>query len=415
MVLIDELNAKQILNSQGEPTLEVTVYLSDGTTSSASIASGGVKSPFENVELLDKDFSKYFGHSVHHAIKNVNDVISPRLKKLDPTEHFKVDQILNELDNTPNKAHLGANTMLAVSTAVARGASQIKKIALYKHLNELFVKVEAQNRYEERIHLPDEFEKPQLPIPAVNMIAGNQLGHTNLSVREFMILPVGLERMKDKIQAIAEIRHQLEKELVEKGKFPNYAEDGAFIAQFDSPQEPIEMLVDAVHATRYHIDNKILYGLDLAGADADNDLIKQLLTNYPIVSIEDPYQENDWGRFSDLNNKYPDLFVVGDNLTASNKKYIFKAIETDAVDALVIKPGQVGTITETLEIIKIAKDANLATYVSTRTDETNDNFIVDLAIGVGAKFIKIGGATRGERVTKLNRILDLAPDFEIPE
>ncbi len=417
MVLIDYIESRQIINSRGEPTVEATVFLNNGKNATASVPSGKSRSSNEAIELVDKEFNIFFGKSVAHAINNINQIISPRLKKLDPLEQEKIDQILLELDNTPNKAHLGANAILGVSMAVAKAAALIKEKQLYIHLNDLFVKIEAHNRYGEPVLLGDKLLKPRLPIPALNMINGGVHADTKLSIQEYMIIPAGLPKMFDKIRAASEINTALREVLKEKGKSTNIGDEGGYAASFDSPYEPLDCLVEAVKRTGYNIHNHILYGLDVAGSQLENplppDFFDNIIHTHPIISIEDPFGENDWEDFATLNNAYPNIFITGDDLTSMILDRLYKAIEVGAIDCAIIKPNQIGTVSETLRFAKVAKDAGLTLFAAHRSGETNDTFIVDLAVAIGAEFLKAGNIMRGERVAKYNHLLTLAQFFEI--
>ncbi len=416
MILIELITARQILNSRGEPTIEVEVTLSNTVKARASVPSGKSKSSHEAVELLDKDYSKYFSRSVEHAVNNINEIIAPRLKKQDPLSQAKIDQILLELDGTPNKAHLGANATLAVSIAVARSAALMSEKPLFEHINELFIKVEAQNRFEETITLPKDQMKVKLPLPAFNLINGGQHADTSLPIQEYLIFPVGIETMANKIRAAAEINHELGNLLHDAGKPRNIGDEGGYACNFDDVYEPIDFLIKAVEKAGYRVHNKVLYGFDIAGASTKDglpeDFFETVFNKYPIISVEDPYDEEDWEDFRQLNERYPDIFVVGDDITATNPQRLRTAIENNSIDCVIVKPNQIGTVTETLEFAKIAREANIALFVSHRSGETNDSFVVDLAVGVGAKFLKAGAPVRGERVAKYNRLLEIAEHFE---
>ena len=412
MILIEELFARQILNSRGEPTVQVDLKLNDGSVVRSSVPSGKSRSSHEANELLDKDFGYYFGKGVTHAVTNINQIISPRLKKLDPTEQFQIDRILLELDGTPNKAHMGANAMLGVSMAVSKAAALLKAVPLYEQLNELFIKVPALDIHEEAIKLPPDITKPALPIPAFNLINGGAHADNTIVIEEYMVIPAGIERMADKIRAGAEIMHALKGILKKAGKSTNVGDEGGFAPSLESSIKPLEYIVEAVKQTNYALHNEVMYALDIAGAKVPEDFYDTILKDYPILSISDAYGEEDWERFSSLNQKYPDLFCTGDDITSTNVKRLYQAIKTDAVDCVTIKPNQVGTVTETLQFAKIAKDAGISLFASHRSGETNDMFIVDLAIAIGAKFLKGGAPNRGERVSKYNHLLEQAERFE---
>lgn len=416
MILIDLVSARTILNSRGEPTVETTITLSDGTTARASSPSGRSKSSHEAVELVDKDFANYFGLSVNHAVDNVNKIIGPRLKKIDPLEQARIDGILIELDGTPNKAHLGGNATLSVSLAVARVAALMKKQALYKHLNELYIRVAVNNRYEEEIKLPKERTEMRMPIPAFNLINGGQHADTKLPIQEYLIFPVGVEKMANKIRAAAEITHELKKILQNSSKSANIGDEGGFASDFDNVYEALETLVSAVEKTNYHVHNRVVYGFDMAGASVKEgvpaDFYEKVFAKYPIISVEDPFKEEERDEFAALNKKYPEIFCTGDDIVSTNVDRLYTAIEKDAVDCVIVKPNQIGTVTETLRFAKVARDAGIELFVGHRSGETNDDFIADLAVGLGAKFIKAGAPVRGERVAKYNRLMEIATDFE---
>lgn len=412
MLLVDYITGRQILNSRGEPTVEVEVTLNDGTKTTASAPSGKSKSSYEAVELLDKDFGKYFGHSVEHAVNNVNDIIAPRMKKLNPGEQTRIDQILVELDGTPNMAHMGCNATLAVSMAMARVAAIASKKPLHTHLNEQFVKVEAKDRYGEFINLPGHLSKPGLPIPAFNLINGGQHADSNVPIQEYLVLPVGVDRMADKIKAGAEIRNALGVLFKEAGKPTNIGDQGGYAGNFNDPIEPLQMLSEAVKKCNYNMKNSVIYGLDCAGANLSDEVYNQMLSNFPIVSIEDPYKEDDFDRYATLNQSHPDIFIVADDLIGMQSQRLYTAIEKDAIDCVMVTPSQIGTVTESLRFAKIAKFAGIALFVMARSGDTDDTFIVDLGAAIGAKFMKAGAPVRGERVAKYNHLLEIAPFFE---
>lgn len=412
MVLIDEILSRQIINSRGEPAVEVDLLLNDGSVVRSSAPSGKSRSSHEAVELLDKDFGTYFGKGVTHAISNVNNIIAPRLKKLDPTEQFRIDGVLTELDGTPNKAHLGGNATLAVSMAVSKAAALLKGVPLYEHLNELFIKIDALDVHEEAITLSKERTQMRLPIPAFNIINGGAHADTPVTIQEYMIVPVGIETMAEKLRAGVEIMHTLQTLLHDAEKSTNVGDEGGFAPSFENNLIPLQFLAKAVSMTNYHINNAVVYALDVAGAETPEGFYDSILREFPLISIEDAYGEEEWAPFKVLNEKYPDLFCTGDDITSTNVNRLYQAIRANAVDCVVVKPNQIGTVTETLRFAKIAKDAGMSLFASHRSGETNDIFIVDLAIGIGAKFLKAGAPNRGERVAKYNHLLEQAVRFE---
>ena len=417
MVLIESLEGRQIINSSGAPAVEVTLHLTDKSTVTASAPSGLSKSSHEAVELFDKDFSVYFGKGIEHALENVNKIIAPRMKKLDPMEQFKIDQILIELDGTPNMSHLGSNATLPVSIAAARAAAKIQRKELYEHLNHLFLRIEAFNFHEEPVNIADDRMKPKLPIPAFSVINGGMVGDTSIGIEDLFIFPVGLTTSKDQIRAAAEISFELRKVLKSKGLIVNTGERGGYVTTFDNPYQPLEAMIEAVGKTNYQVHNKILYGFDVAGSHIENalpdDFLDNVLRKYPILLITDAFDEEDWEDFATLNKAYPRIFVAGDDITSTNIERLYTAISHNAIDSVVVKPNQIGTVTETLRFMKVAKDAMIELFVADRAAETEDTFIVDLAIATQSRFLNAGNLARGERVSKYNRFLKLAERFEI--
>ena len=292
MVLIDIISARQILNSLGEPTIEVSLSLTNGESVTSSCPAGKSTSSHAALMLLDKDFSNYFGKSVNHAVESINETIAPRLKKIDPAAQEKIDKILYELDGTPNLAHLGANTTLAVSMAVAKAGAISHELALYDHLNELFIKIDAKDHNGEHFDLTTEQIQKKLPIPAFNLIEGGAHADSPLAVQEYLVLPVGVEKMVNKVRAGAEIRHQLGMLLKKAGKPANIGDEGGYASTFKDPVEALDMVVEAVHKTNYHVKNKVLYGFDVAGAQVPDGFYEKVLKNYPVISVEDPYGED---------------------------------------------------------------------------------------------------------------------------
>ncbi|NTV30930.1 hypothetical protein HGA91_03065 [candidate division WWE3 bacterium] len=414
MVLIDSIVARQILNGQGEPTVETILKLSSGEELRASVPSGRTKSSYEAIELYDKDFAKYFGRSVEHAVESINNIIAPRIKRLDPTEQSKVDQILLELDGTPNKAHLGSNVTLAVSVVVARAAAKVKDKPFYSYINELFIKTKAKNQYDEDINLTGDAIKPQLPIPGFSLInGGSHASSTDLTIQEFLVFPVGVDKMADKIRAGVEILNTLKKLCRDTFNSGELGDEGALAPpRIADPMQAMEIISQAVKKSGYDRNNRVVYGFDIAGAEIPAEFYSRVFSMYPVLTVEDPYKEDDWDKFTKMHKTYPDLFVTGDDLTATQLKRLYTAIKSEAIDSVMVKPNQAGTLTETLQFAKVAKDAGMALYAAHRSGETSDTFIVDLAVGIGAKFLKAGAPFGGERVAKYNHLMDVAVYFE---
>lgn len=432
MVLIDTIRSREILDSRGQPTLETTVFLSDGTFACASVPSGASKSTHEALELRDKDFGRYDGLGVTHAVRNVNKVISPRLKKANPLEQEKVDKILLELDQTPNKGHLGANAMLSVSIAVAKAAAILTKKELYEHLNELFIKQKSQDRYEEEIHLPAEMTALSLPTPLFNLINGGQHAENNLNFQEYSIIPGGITSTPEQIRAAAEIDYQLRVILKNDGYQATLGDEGGFAPILKDDNDAFDLLTKAVKAAGYNLRKEIAFGLDIAAnhfykdgtyhldlenfagqADELIDFYQSFLSEYPILIFEDPFYEEDWSGWKKFRQTLKKgVRLAGDDLTSTNRRRVLKTIEEEAVNSVIIKPNQIGTLTETLDVAKLAKFSGFTLIASHRSGETNDTFIVDLAVALGAPFLKAGAPMRGERVAKYNRLMEIAEKLE---
>jgi len=432
MVLIDTIRSREILDSRGEPTLETTVFLSDGTSAHASVPSGASKSTHEVLELRDKDFGRYAGLGVTRAVRNVNEVISPRLKKANPLEQEKVDKILLELDQTPNKGHLGANAMLSTSLAVAKTAATLTKKELYEHLNELFIKQKSLDRYEEEIHLPAEMTNLTLPIPIFNLINGGAHAKNNLNFQEYLVVPGGITKTAEQIRAGVEIDFALKNILLEQKLIIGVGDEGGFTPTLKDDNDAFDLLTKAVSAAGYRLRKEIAFGIDIAAnffykngtyhldlenfrgqADELISFYQSFFADYPILIIEDPLHEEDWNGWKKFRQTLSKgVRLVGDDLTSTNRKRVLRAIEEEAINSIIIKPNQIGTLTETLDVAKLAKFSGFTLVAAHRSGETNDTFIVDLAVGIGAPFLKAGAPIRGERVAKYNRLMEIAEKIE---
>lgn len=431
MVLIDQLFSREILDSRGQPTVETMVFLTDGTKARASVPAGASKGTHEALELRDKDYSRYQGLGVLRAVENVNKIIAPRLRKMNPSEQSKIDHVMLELDQTTNKAKLGANAMLSVSLAVARAASSVSRKPFYSYLNELFCRMEALNQYEEKIVLPDEKTKINLPIPIFNLINGGKHADNPLKFQEYLVVPFGLEGEKERIRAAVEIDWALKKILVDKKYSVALGDEGGFTPNIPTDGEGLELLKQAIESTDYRLGNKVSLGLDPAATTFYDDgkyslplenfiggglnlaeFYNQLIEKYPIVFLEDPFAEDDWESWKNFAKKIGrDGRLVSDDLTVTNRGRLIKAHDEEAINSVLVKPNQAGTLTETLQFVKVAKFFDYTTIVSHRSGETTDDFITDLAVGVGADYFKAGAPLRGERVTKYNRLMEIEEEL----
>lgn len=434
MILIDFVTSREILNSRGQPTLETTIFLSDGTQGLASVPSGASTSGFEALELKDKDYARYFGEGALHAVRNVNVTIAPRLKKMNPLEQEKIDKLLLELDQTPNKAHLGANAILSVSQANACAAANLLKKPLYQYINELFGRIESKDKYEEKIVLPSELAGMRLPTPMFNLINGGKHAENPLKFQEYLVVPGGIAKTSEQVRAAAEIDRALKGKLLEQGFNVAVGDEGGFAPHLPSDTAALDFLVEAVKQAGYKMPDEIALSLDLAanhfysrgkyalplenfeGTGTQlSDFYREMVRKYPaIYSLEDPFAEEDWASWASF-KKEPGragLKIVGDDLTSTNRGRVLRAIEEEVVHAVVIKPNQIGTISETLNAAKLAKGSGFFLVAAHRSGETNDTFITDLAVAIGAQFLKAGAPVRGERVAKYNRLMKIAEEIE---
>ncbi|KAI5576255.1 hypothetical protein POPTR_009G040700v4 [Populus trichocarpa] len=415
--VITKIKGRQILDSRGIPTVEVDLFTNKGSFR-ASVPSGHVTGMYEAVELRDGDKGMYLGNSVTRAVKNINEKISEALIGMDPTLQSQIDQAMIDLDKTEKKGELGANAMLAVSIAACKAGAAEKEVPLYKHISDLSSKT-----------------NPTLPVPAFTVISGGKHAGNNLAIKEIMILPIGASTFEEALQMGSETYHHLKAVIKEKygEQGCNVGEDGGFSPNLSSVQEGLNLVKEAISRTGY--SEKIKMAIDVAATtfcigtkyDLDykfqnksgqnfksgDDMIKmyeELCAAYPIVSIEDPFDREDWEhvkRFSDLGL----CQVVGDDLLMSNHKRIERAIHESSCTALLLKVNQIGTVTEALEVVKLAKDAHWGVVVSHRSGETEDSFIADLSVGLAMGQIKTGAPCRGERLAKYNQLLRIEEEL----
>jgi len=393
----------EILDSRGNPTVSATVQLTDGTVGTAAAPSGASTGKFEAVELRDGDQRRYGGRGVLKAVRNINEIISPALEKAHSLTVRQVDDILKKLDGTPNKAHLGANATLAVSLACARAMAAHYRMPLYRFLGGA-----AASR---------------LPVPMMNILNGGAHAANNIDIQEFMIIPAQAENFREGLRWCAEIYHTLGAQLRKKGLSTGVGDEGGFAPDLSSDEEAIEEILAAVEKAGY--GGKVTLALDAAGSEwaqegayrlpkrgktyVTEDLISYwegLLDKYPIVSIEDPLGEEDFSGWAEMTARLGNrVQLVGDDLFVTNLERLQQGIDQGAANAILIKPNQIGTLTETLEAIDLAKRSGYKTIISHRSGETEDTFIADLAVAVNAGQIKTGAPCRTERVAKYNRLL----------
>ena len=402
---IHNIIAREILDSRGNPTVEVDVHLSDGAFGRAAVPSGASTGKYEAVELRDGDNSRYLGKGVKKAVNNVNTTIADAIIGLDAFNQKYIDNIMIELDGTPNKSNLGANSILGVSIAVAKAASNAKNIPLYKYLNNNSIYT--------------------MPIPMMNIINGGSHADNNVDFQEFMIFPIGANSFSNALQMGTEIFHELKKVLRDSLLNTAVGDEGGFAPDLKSNEEAIEVILTAVHKAGYVAGKDIYIALDIAASEIFNNnkyIIKSekksftsdqmisyyqnLIENYPIISIEDGLDENDWEGWtlmnSELGNK---IQIVGDDLTVTSIDRLKKAIDLDAMNAILIKLNQIGSVTETLDAINLSKKTGFGTIISHRSGETEDTTIADLSVACGVGQIKTGSASRTDRICKYNQLL----------
>ena len=407
MSKIKNIYAREILDSRGNPTVEAEIILDNGIVSRACVPSGASTGEHEAVELRDKDPKRYLGKGVEKAVKNVNNVIFPEIINYDIFNQKGIDQKMIEIDGTPNKAKLGANAILSVSIAALRAAAKTKKQYIYKHLSD-----------------SDTFT---MPMPMMNVLNGGSHADNNVDIQEFMIVPVGAGSFKQALQMGAEIFHTLKHILKKDGLATSVGDEGGFAPNLKNNEEALIYLSNAISDAGYQVGEEVKISLDVASSELyDNkknkyrlssegshlnskELIEyysDLCNKYPIISIEDGLDQNDWDGWISMNQALgKKIQLVGDDLTVTNPTKLQKAIKEKAINAILIKLNQIGTVTETLETISIAQENNMGVVISHRSGETEDVTIADLAVGTSAGQIKTGSLARTDRIAKYNQLL----------
>ena len=407
MSVIELVYAREVLDSRGNPTVEVEVVLEDGAMGRAKVPSGASTGAFEAVELRDGDKGRYLGKGVETAVANVNEIIAPEIEGMDAFDQPAIDAIMIELDGTPNKGKLGANAILGVSMAVARAAADEIGLPLFQYLGGVNAK--------------------QLPVPMMNILNGGEHADNNVDVQEFMILPVGACCFKEGLRMGAEVFHSLKKVLGEKGLACGVGDEGGFAPNLGSNREALELIVEAITKAGYKPGEDVMLGLDVAATEMYNKETKKYVlagegkeltaaemvalyedwsNNFPIITIEDGLDEEDWDGWKLLTEKLGNkLQLVGDDLFVTNTERLEKGIENGVANSILVKVNQIGTITETLDAIEMAKRAGYTAVISHRSGETEDSTIADLAVAVNAGQIKTGAPSRTDRVAKYNQLL----------
>jgi enolase len=403
MVKIKNVKGRQVFDSRGNPTVEAEVLLDNGISATAISPSGASTGAYEAHELRDKDQNKFLGKSVNTAVNNINDKISAKLKNLNPNQQENIDKVLLELDGSENKKNLGANATLAVSLANAKCAAKTNKKSLFKNLGQSY----------------------SLPIPLMNIINGGAHADNDLNIQEFMIRPDSAKNFTDAIEKCFLVIQNLKKLLQSKKMLTNVGDEGGFAPSINTNEEALEFIVQAIEKSKLKPGNDVVICLDVAANELINnkgeysiqsknftkvdnviDYYKKLTSVYPIKSIEDPFAEDDWSSWEKITKTIgKNVQIVGDDLFVTNVKRLEKGIKNKSANSILVKPNQIGTLTETLEVILMAKKANLNTIISHRSGDTEDTFIADLAVGTMSSQIKTGSLARSERVAKYNRLL----------
>ena len=414
---IESVKALEVLDSRGNPTVQVEVVLEDGSNGVALVPSGASTGSFEAVELRDDDKNRYLGKGVLKAVENVNEIIAPRIEGMNAFEQVKLDKTMIELDGTENKGKLGANAMLGVSLAVARAAASYLGMSLYNYIGGVNAK--------------------ELPVPMMNIMNGGKHADSSLSVQEFMIMPVGAKTFRECMRMGVEVYHNLKKVLKSKGYSTGVGDEGGFAPNLGSEEEAIELILEAVKQAGYVPGEDVCLALDVAAnemfdeakkigkdgyyfwktdefktRDEMIDFIASLAEKYPIISIEDGLAEEDWESWKKLTERIGNkVQLVGDDLFVTNIKRLQKGIDNNTANSILIKLNQIGTLTETLDAIELAHKNGYTAVVSHRSGETEDTTLADVAVATNAGQIKTGAPCRTDRVCKYNRLLNIEAEL----
>ncbi len=412
-MIINDVIAREVLDSRGNPTVEVEVILADGISGRAIVPSGASTGAFEAVELRDGDKSRYLGKGVQKAVQNVEEIIAPELIGWDVTDQIGIDELMIELDGTPNKGKLGANAILGVSLAVAHAAANFLGLPLYRYIGGVAAS--------------------QLPVPMMNILNGGAHADNNVDIQEFMIMPVGAESFKEALRMGAEVFHNLKAVLKEKGLNTAVGDEGGFAPNLQSNEEAIQVIIEAIERAGYKPGQDVFIALDVAATELFKDgkyhlegegkvldtdemiaFYKGLVEKYPIISIEDALSEDEWEGWKKLTEATGDkVQLVGDDLFVTNTERLSKGIAQGVANSILIKLNQIGTLTETLRAIEMAKRAGYTAIVSHRSGETEDTTIADLVVAVNAGQIKTGAPSRTDRVAKYNQLLRIEEELDV--
>lgn len=419
-IKIEKIKAIEVLDSRGNPTVQVTTYLNDGSKGECIVPSGASTGSFEAVEIRDNDKNRFMGKGVLTAVDNVNSIIAKELNGISPYNQSYIDEKLIEIDGTENKGKLGANAILGVSISVAKAAAESLSIPFYRYIGGI--------------------QTNNFPIPMMNILNGGKHSDNTVNIQEFMIVPIVGKSFADKIKIGAEIYHCLKSILKEKKFSTAVGDEGGFAPNLSNDEEALELILEAIKKSGYTPGIEVGLALDVAATEMYEEASKQgkegnylfwktgeiktsdemvtyleeLVDKYPIISIEDGLSEEDWYGWEKLTNKLSEkILLVGDDLFVTNPKRLKKGIMKHIANSILIKPNQIGTLTETIETINIAKKSSYTTVISHRSGETEDTTIADLAVGLGCKYIKSGAPCRTDRLCKYNRLINIESETNI--
>ncbi|WP_113717073.1 phosphopyruvate hydratase [Arthrobacter dokdonensis] len=410
MALIEAIHAREILDSRGNPTVEVEVLLADGSVGRAGVPSGASTGAFEAVERRDGDKSRYQGKGVLQAVEAVLEAIAPELEGIDATEQRLIDSMMLELDGTPNKGKLGANAILGVSLAVASAAAVSADLPLYRYLGGPNAHV--------------------LPVPLMNILNGGSHADSDVDIQEFMVVPLGASTFSEGLRWGVEVYHNLKSVLQEKGLSTGLGDEGGFAPNLPSNRAALDLILEAIKRAGYEAGKDVALALDVASSEFFKDgtyqfegksltaaemsaYYEELVRDYPLVSIEDPLDEDDWEGWKTLTDAIGDkVQIVGDDLFVTNPERLARGIENKTANSLLVKVNQIGSLTETLDAVSMAQRAGYTTITSHRSGETEDTTIADIAVATNAGQIKTGAPARSERVAKYNQLLRIEEDLE---
>lgn len=409
---IQSVHAREILDSRGNPTIKTTVTLQSGISGVASVPSGASTGTHEALELRDGDPNRYFGKGVLKAVANVKNIISPQIIGMDSSQQEELDNLLLRLDGTATKSNLGANAILSVSMAVAQASAKTLGLPLFDYLGKK--------------------DKYRLPVPLVNILNGGSHADNNVDIQEFMIVPSGSPSFSEAIRAVAEVFHNLKKILKQNGYSTAVGDEGGFAPNLKSNEEALDLILESIHKTGYSPGKDIWLALDVAASEffEDNyyvfkksdgsrkdtgqmlEFYQALVKNYPIISIEDGFAEDDWDGWKALSETLGHkIQLVGDDIFVTNIERFQEGINRNIANSILIKLNQIGTLTETIATVKLAQEKGYTTVISHRSGETEDTFIADLSVALDACQIKTGSLSRSERVAKYNRLLEIEEEL----